>query len=76
MKLLQLLQLKMIFLQKYIFRKSHPIFDFHSSCIGNWVVCMFKVDGMSMFKDYTMFGRFCTKNWHSLGKSCIGSSCP
>ena len=56
--------------------KSNPTFDFHSSCIGNWLVYMFKVDGRSMFKDCTMFGRFCINNWHSLGKSCIESSCP
>ena len=68
--------LNIIVLRKYLFTESLPIFDFHSSCRGNWVVCMSKVDGRSMFKDCTMFGRFCTKNWHSLGKSCIESSCP
>ena len=44
-----------------IFRKSHPIFDLHSSCIGNWMAFMPKVDGRSMFEGCTMFGRFCMK---------------
>ena len=76
---MKFLQLKIIFLQKYIFRKSHPIFDFHSSCIGNWVVFMSKVDGRSMFKDCTTLtncyqGHMPWVYW-SLGTSCGHLQC-
>ena len=55
---------------KLLFHKSTLVctklmFILLAEVIG-WYV-MSKVDGRSLFKDCTMFGRFCTKDWHSLG---------